>query len=67
MAVALDPKIATSEVQKHVRVNLGFGDTRGQTLVDHLDAMNNRNNCRVVLRVDREKFITILRTALTDN
>ena len=66
MAVALDPKIATAEVQKHVRVNLGFGDTRGQTLVDHLDVINNRNNCRVVLRVNREKFIAMLRTALTD-
>ena len=67
MAVALDPKIVSSEVQKHVRVNLGFGDTRGQTLVDHLDIINNRNNCRVVLRVDREKFIAMLRTALTEN
>ena len=64
MAVALDPKIVTSEIQKHVRVNLGHGDTRGQTLVDHLEIINNRNNCRVVLRADREKFIEMLRTAL---
>jgi inosine-uridine nucleoside N-ribohydrolase len=48
-------------------VNLGFGDTRGQTIVDHLDIINNRNNCRVVLRVNREKFITMLRTALANN
>ena len=67
MAVALDPTIVTSEVKKHVRVNLGFGDTRGQTIVDHLDIINNRNNCRVVLRVNREKFITMLRTALANN
>ena len=64
MAVALDPKIVTSEIQKYVRVNLGFGETRGQTIVDQLGIINNRNNCRVVLRVDREKFISLLRTAL---
>jgi len=64
MAVALDPTIVSSEIQKHVRVNLGYGDTRGQTLVDHLDAINDRNNCRVVLRVDREKFVARLREAL---
>jgi len=64
MAVALDSSIVTSEVQKHVRVNLGHGDTRGQTLVDHLEIINNRNNCRVVVRTDRKKFIEMLRAAL---
>ena len=64
MAVALDSSIVTSEVQKHVRVNLGHGDTRGQTLVDHLEIINNRNNCRVVVRTDRNKFIEMLRAAL---
>lgn len=67
MAVALDPKIVVSEIRKHVRVNLGFGDTRGQTIVDHLDIINNRDNCRVVLRVDREKFVGMLREALKNN
>ncbi len=63
MAVALDSKIVASEIRKHVRVNLGFGDTRGQTIVDHLDIINNRDNCRVVLRVNREQFIAMLRTS----
>ncbi|PHX94129.1 MAG: nucleoside hydrolase [Acidimicrobium sp.] len=67
MAVALDPKIVSSEIKKHVRVNLGFGDTRGQTIVDHLDIINNRDNCRVVLRVNREKFVGMLREALKNN
>ncbi|MDA2969059.1 MAG: nucleoside hydrolase [Actinomycetota bacterium] len=66
MAVALDPKIVSSEIKKHVRVNLGFGDTRGQTIVDHLDIINNRDNCRVVLRVNRDQFVGMLREALTD-
>ncbi len=66
MAVALDPNIVTSEIQKYVRVNLGSGDTRGQTIVDQLGIINDRNNCRVVLRVDREKFISLLRASLAN-
>lgn len=66
MAVALDSNIVESEIKKHVRVNLGFGDTRGQTMVDHLNAVNKSDNCRVVLRVNRQKFIAMLRTALDE-
>ena len=66
MAVALDPSIVESEIKKHVRVNLGFGDTRGQTMVDHLNTVNKIDNCRVVLRVNRQKFIAMLRTALEE-
>ena len=66
MSVALDSKIVSSEIRKHVRVNLGDGDTRGQTIVDHLDIINDRDNCRVVLRVDREKFVAMLRGALAN-
>ena len=64
MSVALDQSIVDSELKKHVRVNLGHGDIRGQTLVDHLDVINDRNNCRVVLRVNRQKFVKMLREAL---
>ena len=66
MAVALDSSIVESEIKKHVRVNLGFGDTRGQTMVDHLNTVNKSDNCRVVLRVNRQKFIVMLRTALEE-
>ncbi|NCU80484.1 MAG: nucleoside hydrolase [Acidimicrobiia bacterium] len=66
MAVALDSSIVESEIKKHVRVNLGFGDTRGQTMVDHLNTVNKIDNCRVVLRVNRQKFIAMLRTALEE-
>ena len=66
MAVALDSSIVESEIKKHVRVNLGFGDTRGQTMVDHLNTVNKIDNCRVVLRVNRQKFIARLRTALEE-
>ena len=40
---------------------------RGQALVDRLAIINNRVICRVALLVDREKFIAMLRTALTEN
>jgi len=66
MAVALDTSIVESEIKKHVRVNLGFGDTRGQTMVDHLNTVNKSDNCRVVLRVNRQKFIAMLRKALEE-
>ena len=65
MSVAIDPTIASHEIRKHVRVHLGSGDTRGQTLVDHLGVINNRDNCRVVLRVNRERFVEMLRSALS--
>lgn len=67
MAVALDSEIVSKEIRKHVRVNLGHGDTRGQTLVDHLKIIDGPENCRVVLRVDREKFVVMLRDALKNN
>lgn len=67
MAVALDPQIARTEIRKYVRVNLGHGETRGQTLVDHLNIIHSNDNCRVVLRVNREKFVAMLREALKNN
>lgn len=66
MSVAIDSSMSSFEVQRHVRVHLGDGDTRGQTVIDHLDVLGRSQNCRVVLRVDRERFIAMIRNALTD-
>lgn len=66
MSVAIDSSMSSFEVQRHVRVHLGDGDTRGQTVIDHLDVLGRSHNCRVVLRVDRERFIAMIRNALTD-
>ena len=66
MSVAIDSSMSSFEVQRHVRVHLGNGDTRGQTVIDHLDVLGRSHNCRVVLRVDRERFIAMIRNALTD-
>ncbi len=65
MSVAIDSSMSNSEIQKYVRVHLGDGDTRGQTIIDYLDVLNRSRNCRVVLRVNRERFITMLRDALS--
>jgi len=65
MSVAIDSSMSSSEIRKHVRVHLGDGDTRGQTIIDHLDVLGRSPNCRVVLRVDRERFVAMLRNALT--
>jgi purine nucleosidase len=63
MAVALEPDIATSEAHLRVEVSLGLGHERGQTIVDHLGNTKREPNCRVVYRVDRERFINMIRTA----
>ena len=64
MSVAIDSSMSSSEIRKYVRVHLGDGDTRGQTIIDHLDVLGRSPNCRVVLRVDRERFVAMLRAAL---
>jgi purine nucleosidase len=63
MAVALEPDIASSEATLRVEVSLGLGHERGQTIVDHLGNTKREPNCRVVYRVDRERFIDMIRTA----
>ena len=63
MAVALEPDIASSEATLRVEVSLGLGHERGQTIVDHLGNTKREPNCRVVYRVDRERFIDLIRMA----
>ena len=63
MAVALEPDIASSEAHLRVEVSLGLGHERGQTIVDHLGNTKREPNCRVVYRVDRERFIEMTRKA----
>ncbi len=66
MSVAIDSSMSISEIRKYVRVHLGDGDTRGQTIVDHLEVLGKSQNCRVVLRVDRERFVAMIREALVN-
>jgi purine nucleosidase len=64
MAVALEPSIVSSEAHLRVEVSLGLGHERGQAIVDHLGNTKREPNCRVVYRVDRERFLTLVREAL---
>ena len=66
MSVAIDSSMSTSEILKYVRVHLGDGDTRGQTIVDHLGTLEKNQKCRVVLRVDRKRFVAMIRDALVN-
>ncbi|MEN9648652.1 MAG: hypothetical protein RLZ17_688 [Actinomycetota bacterium] len=66
MSVAIDSSMSISEIRKYVRVHLGDGDTRGQTIVDHLGVLGKSQNCRVVLRVERERFVAMIRDALVN-
>ncbi|MFM8279882.1 MAG: nucleoside hydrolase [Candidatus Limnocylindrus sp.] len=63
MAVALEPDIASREAHRRVEVSLGQGHERGQTIVDHLGNTKRTPNCRVVYRVDRERFIRMVKAA----
>lgn len=63
MAVAMEPDMVTSEAHLRVEISLGTGHERGQTIVDHLGGTKREPNCRVVFRVDRDRFIAALKSA----
>ncbi len=63
MAVAIAPDAVTREAHLRVEIALGEGHVRGQTIVDHLGVTKREPNCRVVYRVDRERFISMLKAA----
>jgi inosine-uridine nucleoside N-ribohydrolase len=53
----------TKEAHLRVEISLGTGHERGQTIVDHLGGTKRETNCRVVYRVDRERFVKMLKDA----
>ena len=63
MAVAMEPDMATRVAHLRVEISLGTGHERGQTIVDHLGGTKREPNCRVVFRVDRDRFIVALKSA----
>jgi purine nucleosidase len=65
MAVALDPSIATEVVDRYVRVETAPSLSIGQTIVDHLGVTGESANTKVVLGASRERFLAMLRTAVT--
>ena len=65
MAVALEPEIVLQEKNLYVEVILSEGLTRGQTVVDHMGILQKPPNALVVLECSRDKFLTILKNALS--
>lgn len=64
MAIAIDPTIATKEKNLYVDVIPGDGPARGQTVVDTLDNLKRKPNCRVIYQADRERFLKLLKVSL---
>jgi purine nucleosidase len=63
MAVAIEPDMVTREAHLRVEISLGTGHERGQTIVDHLGGTKREPNCRVVYRVDHQRFVKMLKDA----
>jgi purine nucleosidase len=60
VAIALDRSIGTVTKKLYVEVVLADGLTRGQTIVDHTNILNNEPNIEVVLEASRDKFLSML-------
>jgi len=65
LAVAIDPQVATRVVHRSVVVETSGAHTAGMTVVDHLGVTGAEPNVQVVLRADRERFMTMLTRACT--
>jgi len=66
MAVALDPTVATERIHVYAAVETGGELCRGQTVIDHLGLLNQPPNIHAVTTASRERFVALLREALSD-
>lgn len=66
MAVAIEPEIASSIIERHVSVVTDSVTCRGQTIVDHLGLNGCDANTRIVVEADRQRFIDLLYRTLRD-
>ena len=64
MAVALDPAIVTASKRLHVEVDIGWGRSRGQTIVDRRRDPDRAPNVTVIDAVSRAAFIAMLHRAV---
>jgi len=65
MAYAIDPSVATEIRRLHLTVETGSDLTRGMVVMDLLGLTDAEPNALVVTAADRERFIEMLRNALT--
>ena len=65
MAYAIDPLIATAARRLHLDVETQSELTRGMVVMDLLEFMDRPANALVVMAADRDRFIDMLRTAIS--
>ncbi len=65
MAYAIDPLIATSARRLHLAVETESELTRGMVVMDLLEFMDRPPNALVVTAADRERFLDMLRAAIS--
>ena len=64
MAVALDEAVATESFEAAIHVCVEDGLARGQTIIDNRSFTDRPRNVTIVTKVDREKFVELLKGAL---
>jgi purine nucleosidase len=65
MAYAIDPAIATETRRLHLAVETESELTRGMVAMDLLEFTGNEPNALVVTAADRDRFVAMLRAAVT--
>ena len=65
MAYAIDPLVATEARRLHLEVETESDLTRGMVVMDLLEFMDRPPNALVVTAADRERFLGMLRTAIS--
>jgi len=64
VAIALDPEIITHSIHTNVAILCHDDDSRGMTVVDHINLKPDAKKIEVVLEASREKFLKILEFSL---
>jgi purine nucleosidase len=65
MAYAIDPLIATAARRLHLAVETESQLTRGMVVMDLLEFTDQPANALVVMAADRDRFLSMLRTAIS--
>ncbi len=64
MAVAIDPSIVTASARLNVDIDISWGPSRGQAIVDRRNVRKRPPNVTVVDAISREAFVAGLHTAV---
>ena len=64
MAVALSDQTIVRSEEASVTIDLTNGATRGMTIIDDRNYVKRRKTTTIVLEVDRQKFVQLLKSAL---